>query len=821
VVIDDDRGWGVEQLLNDVRYAARGLAKSPGTAVIAVIALTLGIGLTSVMFSIVYGALHRGLPFEGGDRIVHMERANPSEGIESMEVTIHDFTYWQERQRSFETFAAFRMGTVNIRGTERPERFEGAFVSHQFFDVTGEQPILGRTFTAEETGPGVPLRVVLGHSAWEDRFGGDPGVLNQIVTVNGEQGEIIGVMPEGFEFPLEEDVWVPLRLDPVAIPRGEGFGLEVIGKLREGVSIDQAGRELELVAAELAAEYPETNEGVTANLKPYTEEFIGSEETGLLYVMLAAVVLVLIIACANVANLLLARASMRIRDMAIRTAMGASRRRIIGQVMSEALVLATVGVVFGLGVAWVGITLFDRAVEPTNPPFWLVFKLDAPIIAFVVGVGVLAAVVSGLIPALRASRTDVNAILKDESRGSSSLQIGKLSRALVVAEVALSMALLFSSGLMFQSFTRVNNIDLGFRADEVFSARVGVFPERFPDTEARLRFWEDLENRLAAMPGVRAASLSSSAPGTGNGMTSVRIAGQSYQADQDLPLARWALATAEFDETMGFEVLEGRWFTDLDDAGGAPVAVVNRSFADRHFPEGGALGKFITPQLSPIGGEVEPMQREIVGIVPDLYMQSIGDTESDPDGVYLPLAQLDANFLTLLAWTEGEPLRLTQDVRDAVFAADPDTPIYWAQTVQQAIDENLWFFGIFGSLFMAFGAAALFLSSVGLYGVMAFSVAARTQEMGVRMALGSATNRVRGLVLRQGLKQIVIGSMIGVVLALLLGQGLSMILFGVTPRDPVTLLAVFLLLLTTGMAASYFPALRATRVDPVVALRAE
>ncbi len=812
----------MEHLLKDVRYAIRGLAKAPGTALVAVIALTLGIGLTSVMFSIVYGALHRGLPFEGGDRIVHMERANLSEGIESMEVTIHDFVHWQERQRSFETFAAFRMGTVNIRGTERPERFEGAFVSHEFFAVTGEQPILGRTFDADETGPGVPLRVVLGHSAWEGRFGADPGVLNQVVTVNGEQGEIIGVMPEGFEFPLEEEVWVPLRLDPVELPRGTGFTLEVIGKLRDGVSMDQAGRELESIASELAADYPETNEGVTASMQPYTKEFIGGEETSVLYVMLAAVVFVLIIACANVANLLLARASTRIRDMAIRTAMGASRRRIIGQVMAEAVVLAAVGVVFGLGVAWVGITLFDRAVAPTDPPFWLEFRLDAPIIAFVVGIGVLAALVSGLIPALRASRTDVNAILKDESRGSSSLQIGRLSRALVVAEVALSMAMLFASGLMFQSFTKVNRIDPGFSTEDVFSARVGVFAERFPDTESRLRFWEDLEERLAAMPGVRSAALASAVPGTGNGMTSVRIGGRSYQADQDVPLARWALATPRFAETMGFGVVEGRWFTELDGAGGVPVAVVNESFAATHFPEEGALGRFFTPSLTAIGDDGQPREREIVGIVPDMYMQGIGDNEGEPgDGFYLPLEQLDANFLTLLARTDGDPLRLTPDVRDAVFAADPDTPIYWARTVQQAIDEGLWFYGIFGGLFMAFGAAALFLSSVGLYGVMAFSVSARTQEMGVRMALGSAAGQVRGLILRQGLRQILVGSVIGTGIALLLGQGLTFILFGVTPWDPVTLGAVFLLLLTTGMAASFFPALRATRVDPVVALRAE
>jgi len=810
------------QFLKDVRYAVRGLSKAPGTAVIAVVALALGIGLTSVMFSIVYGALHRGLPFEGGDRIVHMERANLSEGIESMEVTIHDFSRWRERQRSFETFAAFRMGTINIRGSERPERFEGAFVSDGFFETTGVEPILGRTFTADEIGPEAPMRAVISHSAWQRRFGGDPGILDRSVTVNGEPGRIVGVMPEGFEFPLLEDVWVPLRLDPVALPRGEGLTLEVVGRLTEGVSIDQAGRELASIAGELAAEYPETNEGVTSLIQPYTDEFIGGEERGLLYVMLAAVVLVLLIACANVANLLLARASTRIRDMAIRTALGATRRRIIGQVMAEAFVLAAVGVVFGLVIAWIGITLFDTAVAPTDPPFWLEFTLDAPIIGFVAGIGILAALVSGMIPALRASRTDVNAILKDESRGSSSLQIGRLSRALVVAEVALSMALLFASGLMFQSFTHVGNVDPGFRTDEVFSARVGVFPEKFEDTEARLRFWRDLETRLATIPGARSVALTSGVPGTGHDVTSVRIASETYEAGQDLPLARWVVATPDFDATMGFDVPRGRWFNDLDDAGAAPVVVVNESFARTHFPAEDALGRFVTPSLTPIDSDADPVAREIVGVVPDMYMEGIGNNEEDaPDGIYIPLEQLDANFLTLLVHTDGEPLGITQDVRDAVFAADPDTPIYWAQTVQQAIDETTWFYRIFGGLFMAFGAAALFLSSVGLYGVMAFSVAARTQELGVRMALGAAADRVHRLVLTQGIRQVVSGSVIGIALAILLGRGLSVVLFGVSPWDPVTLVAVFALLLVTGIAASYFPALKATRVDPVVALRSE
>ncbi|HKK92148.1 MAG TPA: FtsX-like permease family protein, partial [Longimicrobiales bacterium] len=308
----------------------------------------------------------------------------------------------------------------------------------------------------------------------------------------------------------------------------------------------------------------------------------------------------------------------------------------------------------------------------------------------------------------------------------------------------------------------------------------------------------------------------------GFGQTGVRVAGETYEADRDVPWARYAVVTPGYMETMGFEPARGRWLSELDDAGGAPVVVVNESFAESRFPGEDALGRFITPQITAIDDEGDPVAREIVGIVPDMYMQSIGNNENDDgSGVYVPLAQLDANFITMLAWTDGEPLRITQDVRDAVYAADPDTPIYWAQTVQQAIDENTWFYRVFGALFVAFGLAALFLSSVGLYGVMAFSVSARTQEVGVRMALGAAAGRVRAMILKQGLKQVAIGSLIGVGLAILLGQGLTVILFGVTPWDPVTLGAVFLLLLTTGIAASFFPALRATRVDPVVALRSE
>ncbi|MBT8336190.1 MAG: ABC transporter permease, partial [Gemmatimonadetes bacterium] len=399
----------MDGFLKDLRYAGRGLFRTPGVTVIAVVALALGIGLTTVMFSIVYGALHRGLPFDGADRIVHLERTNPSQDIESMSVPIHDYVDWNERQRTFDALGAFYQGTVNIRGSERPERFEGAFMTANTLEILGMQPLFGRWFTEEEASPGGPMVAVLGYEVWQDRYGGDRGVLGRTVTINGRAGEIIGVMPEGFEFPVLEEVWVPLQLDPVQLERGAGMGLAVFGRLAEGITVDQAMQEFTGIANQLSAEFPDTNEGVLPVIRPYTEEFIGEEERGILYTMLATVLLVLFIACANVANLLLARAAVRTRDVAIRSSLGASRWRVVIQLMAEAVVLTAVGAILGTVIAWIGAGMFARAIEPTDPPFWIDIRLDGPILGFVILASALAALVSGAIPAIRASSTDINA----------------------------------------------------------------------------------------------------------------------------------------------------------------------------------------------------------------------------------------------------------------------------------------------------------------------------------------------------------------------------------------------------------------------------
>jgi predicted permease len=807
-------------LWTDLKYAGRGLSRSPGVTAIAITALALGIGLTTVMFSIVYGALHRGLPFEGAERIMHLGRANPSRDIQSMDVTVHDYRDWRERQRSFEHLAAFYQGTVNIRGTERPERYDGGFMTANSFEVLGVEPFLGRSFRPEEEEPGAPQVAILGYRAWQERYGGSRDVLGMPVTINGEAGQIIGVMPEGFEFPVLQEVWVPLRLDHRTLERGAGTTLDVFGDLAEGVSLDAAAAEFAGIAAQLASEFPETNEGVTATISPYTDEFIGDEERRILYSMLFTVVLVLVIACANVANLLLARAAVGTRDLAIRSAMGAERWRVVLQMLSEAVVLALIGAVFGVGIAWIGITLFDQAVAATDPPFWLDFRLDLPILLFVMAITGVAALAAGIVPALKASGADLNSVLKDESRGSSGMQIGRLSRVLVVGEIAMSMALLVASGLMVKGVVTLDNEEYAIPTEDVFTARVGVFEERFPDEASRYRFWEEVERRVAAIPGVRAAGLTGSLPLTGAFGARIAVDGESYEADRDLPVARFAAVTPAFRETFDVDVVQGRWLQDSDGIEDPYVAVVNEAFVARHFPAGQPLGRRVR-----LGGlDSDDPWREIVGVVPNHRMEGVGDPgneEIDQPGFYLPLAQYDLRFVSIAARVDGEPLAIAPDVRDAVGAADADTPIYFVQTLEQAMEQNLWFYRIFGNLFLAFGLAALFLASVGLYGVMSFSVSHRVGEMGVRMALGARAAQVVGLILRQGLAQITVGLVVGTGLAVLFARGLTLVLYQVEPFDPVTYLAVLALLLVTGLGASAIPALRATKVDPMTALTGE
>ncbi len=805
----------MSSLVRDFRHGIRMLFKNPGISAVAIIALALGIGVTATVYSIVYGAMLKGLPFEGGDRLYAISRTDVTQEGSRMSVPIQDFLDWRAQQTQFEDIAGFYEGTVNVSGTDGPVRYEGAFISATTFDVIGAVPQIGRGFFEGEDTPQAEPVVLLSDHLWRDRYSRDPGVVGQTLRANGEQMTIVGVMPEGFQFPLEQDIWLPLRLDPVTLERGQGVGLSVIGLLPEGGSLDEAHAEFVTMARQIELEYPELNENISVSIRAFQEQYIGDDAVAMLWTMLGAVFFVLLIACANVANLLLSRAFDRNKEVAIRTAMGASRRRVVGQILVEVSVLALVGSLIGIGLAMIGINAFNSALAEVDIPYWMDFSLNANVLTFVLGVTVLATLLAGTLPALQVTGGNLNEVLSDESRGSSSLKMGRLSRVLVVFQVALSCGLLVAAGLMIKSVVNLGNTDYGFDQDAIMTARVGLFPTDYPEVDDRRRFFEELHRRLQERSGVIAASLTQSLPVKFTGNPRFSLEGESYAEEAERPRAHTTSITPSYFETFGLDLLQGRDFTIMDNADAQRVVIVNRSFAEKFFPGRSPLGQRIS------GGQLgTPEEQEwstIVGVAPDLYMT--GPLNEEPEGFYAPVAQTDVRFISIAVRTQGNPVEFTAALRQEVMAVDADMPIYWELTMAGVIHEETWFFWVFGSLFGTFGAVALLLASVGLYGVMSFSVRRRTPEVGIRMALGAGSGTVLRLVLRQGLWQLGIGLLLGVLLAFALAGLMESMLVNVEPTDPATFITIVLMLLITGLTASAIPALRASRIDPMIALR--
>ncbi|HEX6306857.1 MAG TPA: ABC transporter permease [Longimicrobiales bacterium] len=805
----------MDTLAKDVRFGARMLIRNTGSSAISVIALALGIGLTTMAFSIVWGGILRGLPFADAEQLVSIQRTNPAEGTDRMGVSIHDYEDWRAQQTSFTDLAAFFTGTINVSGTDSPERYDGGFITVNAFDLLGVQPVLGRGFIADDGRIGAEQVVLLSYHTWQTRFGADPGVIGRSVRANARPTTIIGVMPEGFGFPSSEQLWVPLGLDAAALPRNEGTWLGVFGRLRDGVTLDRASAEMASIAMRLEASYPDTNEGIGASVRPYIQGFLGDEPVTMLFTMLGAVFMVLLIACANVANLLIARAAARNREVGIRTAMGASSTRIVRQFLTESVLLSLMGAGLGLVIAAVGIRLFNQAIAPTDPPFWIDVRLDGGVLLFVVAITALSGLLSGAIPAWQASRANVADVLKDESRGGSSFRLGRISRALVVTEIALSAGLLVGAGLMIKSVTKVRTVDFPFATENVFTARIGLPEAQYAEAESQRRFFDELLPRLREIPGIEGIGLIQALPALGAPDTRFAVAGATYPEDRDYPTTNAVLAGPGVFEALGVSVVQGRTFTEQDRQGAQPVAIVNEEFVRRFFPGADPLGRRIRFGTR----DSQEEWRTIIGVVPDLYAGGLDDSE-EQQAVYTPIAQGGARFMSVAARVRGgDPMVLTQSVRAAVLGVDPDLPIYFVETLEKAINDNNWFYMVFGSIFMVFGAAALFLAAVGLYGVMSTSVRQRTREMGVRMALGAQRGDVRRLVMRQGLIQLAIGLVLGLGLALLVSNLLQMLLFEVNPRDPAIFLSIGVVLTATAATACLVPALRATRVDPMHALR--
>jgi predicted permease len=786
------------------------------TAVSAVVALGLGIGFTTLTFSLIYGALYRPLPVPGGDRVIHLEQANPSADLYEEGLGVHDYLDWGARQRTLQGLGAFARGTVNLSGTERPERYFGAFVTANTFDLLRVRPVLGRAFLPAEQGPDAPAVAMISHTVWHDRFGARPDVIGETVRVNGEPTTVVGVLPEGFAFPYWEDVWLPLRVDRDSYERGEVRNLEVFGRLGTTTTLDDARADFRAIDQSLERAYPETNAGWRTVVEEYAESYRSPSLRPSAYALLLAVFAMLLVACFNVANLLLAKAVVRTRELAIRTALGASRRRVAGLLLAEALLYAMSGALMGTILALGGLWLIDRALLAAAtypPPFWIVFRLDAPILLFIVSLAVVSALAAGLLPAVRFSRVDVQACLAGGTGTTVPPGIGGFSRFLVITELAVSVLLLTVAGHAVLDVRGARTSEWGFRTDDVLTARIGLFEGDFPDAEHRRVFFTELLEGLHRTPGVHRAALTTTLPGLEAGFARVAVTSSPLGTVSGFRV-RTAAVSSGFFETIGVRPIQGRGFSRSDDPDGLPVAIVNRSFARRYFQGADPIGRQVLV-LSGGGG----VSRTVVGVVPDLNLDGALEPEGDPEGFYVPLGQGDATFVSVAVRTLDDPLSLAPAVRALVMDLQEDTPIYFVRTLRDAVNTGLLDLVLFGTLFVVFSAVAFLLAAVGLYGVMSFLASRRSKELGLRMALGASVATVLRGILRQGSVQVLWGLALGLGSAVLLRMGFQSLGVDVAPWS-VSIMAVVLLGLgATGLAAVLMPALKAVRVDPLSVLK--
>jgi putative ABC transport system permease protein len=724
-----------------------------------------------------------------------------------------------ERQTSFERLGAYTFAAVNLAVEEgHPERVRGSALTLGAFQALGVRPVLGRGLREGDDGPGASPVVLLGYDLWQQKYGGSAEIIGRTVRTNGIERTVIGVMPENFAFPIRESLWFPLTVDPLAAPRGQGPSHLAIARLKPGVSVMAARSQANAIASQLQRDFPATNRGIGATVVPYAETAMGPEIYGLLYTMLGAGIGVLLIACVNVSNLLVARSSLRRREVAVRMALGAGRARVVRQHLTEVLVLAAGGSVIGVVLSIFGVRWFTRELSINPPPFWMTFGLDGRVMFFVLALIVLASLFAGTLPALHAARVSAGSALKDDSRSSTSARLGRFSSSLVVVELAVSCGLLIAAGLMIKSVVQLKTVRMPFAVDHILTARVDLPSASYPDSAASIRFFEQLLPKLRAIPGVEAATLSDGLPAAGNGTVSLQIEGKAYPNASDYPLAREGIVTAGYFETFQTRLVSGREFTPADSASSLPVAIVNQSFARVHFPG-----------IDPVGHQMKRSRRTknepwltVIGVVPDLLMEGIGNNNASPVGYYIPISQSDvANGVRIAVRTSSDPTGITTFVRAAVSELDGGLAIYEVSPMRTVIDRQTWFYTVFGTFFMAFGACALFLAAAGLYGVMSFAVTQRTREMGVRSALGAQGRSLILLVMRRTVVQLAIGMVLGLALALAASGALAPVLYHVDPHDAAVFARVIATLAAASLLASFLPARRVTRIDPVIALSGE
>jgi putative ABC transport system permease protein len=803
----------MDSLLKDIRFAIRSLLKRPGFTAIAVITLALGIGANSAMFTTVNAVLLRPLPYPESDRIVLLEGVNPGKGITQSNMSMPDLADWQSQTTVFEKIAGFISGGSLLTSGDETERVRGASVTSDFFPLFRTNASLGRTLQPDDSQKGKDTVVVLSHGLWERRFGADKNIVGSNVLIGGESTSIVGVMPPGFDYPGQSELWVPLSLDPAKERRDNRY-LGVITRLKPGLTIPQAQAEMNTINQRLAQSYVETNSGWNVKLTELRERLVGAMRTSLL-VLLGAVAFVLLIACANVANLLLARATVRHREIAVRAALGASRWRIVRQLMTESVLLSIIGGGAGL-LLGIWLTKLLISVSPPNTPRFDEIRPDARVFAFTLGLTILTGLLFGLAPALQSSRIDLNERLKEGGRGGSGGGTHiRMRRLMMVSEIALSFMLLVGAGLLIKSFMRLRDVSPGFNPENVLTMRVSLMPSKYPKGEPRVQLLNQGLARLKTLPGVESSGAVLSLPLGGDTFN----VGRGYIREgrpatpEESGNATYLAATPDYFRTLKIPLINGRVFTDQDTEQTKMVVVVNETMARKLWPGESPVGRRITIWRD------EQFPREIVGIVGDV--KPALDTEAGPQ-MYVPYAQ-DSGWgsMSLVIRTIGEPGSIAAAVRSEIRTLEKGIPVYNVKTMNEVLMTSVGPRRTPMLLLSAFAAVALLLAMIGIYGVTAYYVTERTQEIGIRMALGAQMGDVMKLVLKGGMTLALVGIGAGLVGAYLLTRLMSSLLFGVKPTDVITFVAVSLCLLVTALLACYLPARRATKVDPLVALRYE
>ena len=812
-------------MLQDLRFGLRLIAKERWFSAVAILALALGIGVNATVFTLVNAVLIRGLPFKDSQNLYMLSWQLKRGGRSG--VSYADFKDWREQTTVFSGLGAWNNTNMSIsddRGL--PEQARGTFLTANSFSVVGQQPLLGRDFGPQDEQRGTDRAVIIGYRIWRNRYGGDPNITGKLTRINGEPAVIVGVMPDGMMFPQNTEMWA------VFIPteqqeRRTWRGLNVFGRVRSGASRREAQTELNTITARLAKEYPKDHEQYSgASLETFNERFNGGPIRAVFLAMMGAVGFVLLIACANVANLLLSRSAHRAREVAVRLALGATRWRVVRQLLVESVLLGVIGGVLGLGIAVFGVRAFDAAVADTGKPYWIQFSMDFTVFGFLAAVCGLTGILFGLAPALHVSRTNVHGVLKEGGRGTAGgNRVRWLTGTMVVVEIALTLVLLVGAGLMVRSFLNLYRTDIGIRTDGLMAMQLQLAGDKYQKPEARRAFYERLQPRLAAIPGAEHVAVTTSIPPFGLGRRPLEVDGRPAPRFDDAPSVGAVTISPSFFDVAGVSISRGRGFTEADGAPGSETVIINERMVAEHFKGEDPIGKRIRfMQPEPQQGQPAPpsaVWRTIIGIVPTIRHTEPQEAES-LSVAYVPLRQEVPGFASVIVRSSVSPETIMNAVRREVQVIDPDQPVFNLRTMDQMMQQEMWPYRVFGTLFLLFAFIGLVLSAVGLYAVMAYAVTQRTQEIGVRMALGAQGNQVTWMILKRGLFQLGLGLTFGLAGGYFAGRALpSRILVQTTPTDPWTFFGITVILSVVAITACIVPARRAMRVNPLVALRAE